>query len=246
MLTGKTAVITGASRGIGKAIALQMAKAGADIAVIYASSDQAAQDTVKEIEQLGRRAKAYRCNVASFDETKATVSEILKDFGRVDILVNNAGITKDGLVLSMSEGNFDAVVDTNLKGAFNMIRHLYGNFLKARGGRIINISSVAGIAGNAGQANYSSAKAGLIGLTKAVARELAGRNVTCNAIAPGFITTDMTGAINKDILEKAIETIPLKRMGEPEDVAQMAVFLAGEGGRYITGEVIKIDGGLCM
>lgn len=246
MLKGKTAVVTGGSRGIGKAIALKMAESGADVAIVYAGNEAAAQETCGLIEQCGVKAKAYRCDVADDAQTKELIGTILGDFGGIDILVNNAGITRDGLILSMKEEDFDTVLDTNLKGAFHMIKHTYRNFMKKRSGRIINITSVSGITGNAGQANYSSAKAGLIGLTKSTAKELAARNVTCNAIAPGFIDTDMTAALPEKVIEAAVDAIPLKRMGSPADIANLAVFLAGDEAGYITGEVIKIDGGLCM
>lgn len=246
MLKGKTVVVTGASRGIGREIALECARCGADVAVIYAGSIDDAHKTVDDIKSLGTNAKSYQCDVRSFEVTKMVVDQIINDFGGVDVLVNNAGITRDSLMLLMSEEDFDIVVDTNLKGAFNMTRHLYPHFIKKRSGRIINITSVSGIMGNAGQANYSSAKAGLIGLTKTVAKELAGRNVTCNAIAPGFIKTDMTEKMNEKVLEAATVQIPMKRMGEPSDIAKMAVYLASENARYITGEVIRIDGGLSM
>ncbi|MBW7573002.1 3-oxoacyl-[acyl-carrier-protein] reductase [Caproiciproducens faecalis] len=246
MLTGKTAVVTGGSRGIGKAIALKLAQEGANVAVLYAGNEAAAQETCSLIEQSGVKAAAYRCDVADDGQTKETVDAILAEFGGIDILVNNAGITRDGLLLSMKEEDFDTVVDTNLKGAFHMIKHTYRHFMKKRSGRIINITSVSGVTGNAGQANYSSAKAGLIGLTKSTAKELAGRNVTCNAIAPGFIDTDMTAALPEKVKEAAVEAIPLKRMGSPADIANLAAFLAGDAAGYITGEVIKIDGGLCM
>ena len=245
MLKGKTAVVTGGSRGIGKAIALKMAREGANVAVLYAGNEAAAQETCSLIEQCGVRAKAYRCDVADDRQTKETVDAILADFGGIDILVNNAGVVRDGLILSMKEEDFDTVVNTNLKGAFHMIKHTYRHFMKKRSGRIINITSVSGITGNAGQANYSSAKAGLIGLTKSTAKELAGRNVTCNAIAPGFIDTDMTAALPEKVKDTAVEAIPLKRMGSPADIANLAAFLAGDEAGYITGEVIKIDGGLC-
>lgn len=195
MLKGKTAVVTGGSRGIGKAIALKMAECGADVAVVYAGNEAAAQETCEQLRKQGVKAEAYRCDISDFAQTEALVKAIMTEFGGIDILVNNAGIVRDSLLLSMPEADFDQVIDTNLKGAFNMIKHTYRNFMKKRGGRIINITSVSGITGNAGQANYSSAKAGLIGLTKSVARELAARNVTCNAIAPGFIETDMTAAL---------------------------------------------------
>ncbi|WP_444659041.1 3-oxoacyl-[acyl-carrier-protein] reductase [Caproiciproducens sp. R2] len=246
MLKGKTAVVTGGSRGIGKAIALKLAQEGADIAILYAGNEAAAQETCSLIGQSGAKAKAYRCDVADDRQTKETVDAILADFGGIDILVNNAGVVRDGLILSMKEEDFDTVIDTNLKGAFHMIKHTYRHFMKKRSGRIINITSVSGVTGNAGQANYSSAKAGLIGLTKSTAKELAGRNVTCNAIAPGFIDTDMTAALADKVREAAIEAIPLKRMGTPGDIAALAAFLAGDEAGYLTGEVIKMDGGLYM
>nr|WP_319489678.1 3-oxoacyl-[acyl-carrier-protein] reductase [uncultured Caproiciproducens sp.] len=246
MLKGKTAVVTGGSRGIGKAIALKMAENGADVAIVYAGNEAAAQETCGLIEQCGVKGKAYRCDVSDDAQTKELIDAILNDFGGIDILVNNAGITRDGLILSMKEEDFDTVLDTNLKGAFHMIKHSYRNFMKKRSGRIINISSISGITGNIGQANYSAAKAGLIGLTKSTAKELAGRNVTCNAIAPGFIDTDMTAALPEKVKESVVAAIPLKRRGSPADIASLAVFLAGDEAGYITGEVIKIDGGLCM
>jgi 3-oxoacyl-[acyl-carrier protein] reductase len=246
MLTGKTAVITGASRGIGRAIALEMARSGADVAAIYASSDQAAQELCREIEALGRRAFCYRCDVADFEAAGRAIGRIEGDLGGVDILVNNAGVTADRLIGQMKPEEFDRVLDVNLKGAFYMIRHTYRGFARKRAGRIINIASVSGIAGNAGQANYAAAKAGLIGLTKTAARELAGRNITVNAIAPGFIDTDMTRKMSPQALERAAAAIPMRRLGRPQDVAHLAVFLAGDFAQYITGEVIRVDGGLCM
>lgn len=246
MLKGKTAIVTGGSRGIGKAIALKLAQEGADVAILYAGNEAAAQETCSLIGQSGVTAKAYRCDVADDRQTKETVDAILADFGGIDILVNNAGVVRDGLILSMKEEDFDTVVNTNLKGAFHMIKYTYRHFMKKRSGRIINITSVSGVTGNAGQANYSSAKAGLIGLTKSTAKELAARNVTCNAIAPGFIDTDMTAALADKVREAAVEAIPLKRMGTPGDIAALAAFLAGDEAGYLTGEVIKMDGGLCM
>ena len=244
MLSGKSAVVTGASRGIGKAVALKLAKEGANIAVIYAGSDDKAEETVREIQAMGRNSKKYKCDVSDFEQSRQTADEIIKDFGKIDILVNNAGITRDKLVLAMAEEDFDKVVDTNLKGAFNMIKHFYKHFAKNRGGKIINVSSVSGLMGNAGQANYSASKAGIIGLTKSVARELAQRNICCNAIAPGFIKTDMTEKIGDD--NAFMSMIPMKRMGSPEEVASLAAFLADDVSNYITGEVIRIDGGLAM
>lgn len=244
MLNGKVAMITGASRGIGEAIALTFAKHGADIAIVYASNDTAAQKVQQACESLGVRAQAYRCDVSDFAACKELVSNIKKDFGKLDILVNNAGITKDGLIATMKEADFDAVMDTNLKGAFHMIRHCTPLFIRAKSGKIINISSVSGLLGNAGQANYSASKAGLIGLTKSVARELAVRNITCNAIAPGFIQTDMIQDIEAG--NPLANSIPLGRLGSAEDVANAALFLASDSANYITGEVLRVDGGLAM
>ncbi|MGN0135553.1 3-oxoacyl-[acyl-carrier-protein] reductase [Anaerotignum sp.] len=241
MLKGKTAVVTGGSRGIGKAICLKFAENGADIAFLYAGNTVKAEETVKELEALGVKAKAYQCNVADADAAAAVVKEIVKDFGGIQILVNNAGITRDKLVPMMKAADFDAVVDTNLKGVFYMIKGVYPLFLKQKSGKIINISSVSGLTGNPGQANYSASKAGVIGLTKSVAKELASRGVCCNAIAPGFIATEMTEALENDTLKEAI---PMKRFGEAEEVAKLALFLASENSDYITGEVIRIDGGL--
>lgn len=244
MLNEKVALITGASRGIGRAIAQKFAKEGAYIAAIYCGSEQKALELKDEIEKNGGKINIYKCDVSNFDECESTVKKVIEDFGGVDILVNNAGITNDKLVLQMGEGDFDSVIGTNLKGAFNMIKHCYRNFMKKKYGKIINISSVAGLIGNAGQANYSSAKAGIIGLTKTAAKELASRNVCCNAIAPGFIKTDMTEAFQENDAVKS--AIPLKRMGSADEVANLAAFLADDVSDYITGEVIRIDGGLAM
>lgn len=246
MLKGQVAVVTGGSRGIGRAIALRMAENGADVAVVYAGNEKAAEETCTLAEKLSVKCRAYRCDVSDFEATKACVDQILKDFGRIDILVNNAGITRDGSVATMKEQDFDDVISINLKGSYNMIRHCCRHFLHKRSGRIINMSSVAGLTGNAGQANYASAKAGLIGLTKTIAKELAGRGITCNAIAPGFIDTDMTQQMNEKARDYVVSEIPMKRAGKPEDVANLAVFLADEGSSYITGEVIRVDGGLCI
>ena len=246
MLKGKTAVITGASRGIGRAIALNMAQNGADIAIIFAGNEDAAGDVKKQAESFGVKAEIYKCNVADFNESKNVCEKIIADFGSVDILVNNAGIVKDNLLLRMSEADFDDVIDVNLKGAFNSIKHLSRWIMKSTSGRIINISSVSGIMGNPGQANYSAAKAGMIGLTKTIAKEFASKKVTCNAIAPGFIDTDMTSSLPQAVKEYADTAIPLKRMGTADEIANVALFLASELSSYITGEVIRVDGGLCM
>jgi len=244
MLKGRVAVVTGGSRGIGKAVAVAMAKNGADVAVIYNGRDAAAAETVKEIQALGVKSKEYKCDVSDFSKSGEAVKQIISDFGSVDILVNNAGITRDKLILQMKEEDFDAVMNVNLKGAFNMIKHVFSPMMKKRSGSIINISSISGLMGNPGQANYSSAKAGMIGLTKTVAKEIASRKVRCNAIAPGFIATDMTEELPEKVKEAAVTSIPMGRMGEPEDIANLAVFLASDLAGYITGEVIKIDGGL--
>lgn len=242
----KVALITGASRGIGRAIALALAKAGYDLALVYAGDRLAAEECLSLVRQAGANAQIYQADVADFEAVKALVQAVQAELGPVYALVNNAGITNDKLVLQMSEHDFSRVLDVNLQGAFNLIRHLYQGFMKQRGGRIINISSVVGLTGNAGQANYSAAKAGLIGLTKSVAKELGARNVTCNAVAPGFIQTDMTQAMQDKAKEGLLSAIPLRRPGQPEEVASLVAFLASEQGAYITGNVIKIDGGLAM
>lgn len=244
MLKSKRALITGASRGIGRAIALSFAKAGADLALVYSSKSDAANEVKKSCEAFGVRAEIYSCDVSNFDACKKLADAVIADFGGVDILVNNAGITSDKLIALMKEDDFDRVIATNLKGTFNMIRHLTPHFMKARSGKIINLSSVVGLMGNAGQANYSASKAGVIGLTKSVARELASRGVTCNALAPGFIVTDMTAGLGSD--HPLINEIPLKRLGSVEDVAKAALFLASPLSDYVTGEVIRVDGGLAI
>lgn len=244
MLKGKVAVVTGGSRGIGAAICKLYATNGADIAFLYAGNTQKAEETQKELEALGVKAKGYQCNVADAEQVATKVKEIVADFGGIHILVNNAGITKDSLIPMMKVENFDSVVDTNLKGAFYMIKQAYPLFLKQKSGKIINISSVSGLMGNAGQSNYSASKAGLIGLTKSVAKELASRGVCCNAIAPGFIATDMTETFTSN--EEIKNAIPMKRFGQAEDVAKLALFLASDASDYITGEVIRIDGGMAM
>lgn len=242
----KTAVITGASRGIGKAIALTLAKEGANIAVVFTGDDENAAVTKEEILALGVKCETYDCNVASFEATKEVCDKIIEEFGGIDILVNNAGIVRDKLVLRMEESDYDAVLAVNLKGVFNMIKHTYSHFMKKRYGRIINTASVVGINGNAGQANYAAAKAGIIGLTKSVAKELAARGVTCNAVAPGYIQTDMTNALSDKVKKQIADAIPAKRLGIAQDVANAVAFLASDDASYITGEVIRVDGGMAM
>lgn len=246
MDNGRTAVITGGSRGIGRAVALKLAENGINVAIVYNGRIESAQDVVNKALELGVDAGCYRCDVADFEASAAICNQIIADFGRVDILVNNAGITKDMLFMRMTESDFDRVIDVNLKGAFNFTRHLSKSIIRSDFGRIINISSVSGLMGNPGQANYSASKAGLIGFTKTVAKELAGRNVTCNAIAPGFIETEMTEHLPESVKGKLDSVVPLKRMGRADEVAFLALFLASEMSGYITGEVIRIDGGMCM
>lgn len=245
-LAGKVALVTGAGRGIGRSIALALAKMGAVVLVNYNGSRERALEVVAEIEKAGGHGEAIGCDVSDYEACGRMAEEIIRKHARLDILVNNAGITKDNLILRMTEAEFDKVLDTNLKGAFNTIRHLSRYFLKQRSGRIINISSVSGVTGNAGQANYSASKAGLIGLTKSVARELAGKGVCVNAVAPGFIETEMTSALTETVREKAIASIPMGRMGSGADVAGLVAFLAGKGSDYITGQVICVDGGMAM
>lgn len=242
MSENKVALITGASRGIGKACAIELAKAGYDIAVSYAGNEEAANQTVKELTDIGVKAKSYKFNVADKEACSKAVEEVLNDFGKLDVLVNNAGITRDGLFMRMNADNWEAVINTNLNSAFYMTNSVIKTMIKQRYGCIINMSSIVGLMGNAGQANYSAAKAGLIGLTKSLAKELGSRNIRVNAIAPGFIQTDMT----KDLdTEKITEHIPLKRLGLPEDIAKTVKFLAVDAS-YITGQVIGVDGGLVI
>ncbi len=246
MLTGKIAFVTGASRGIGAAIAKALAKEGAAVVINYNGSKDKAQAVADEITATGGKAEIYPCSVSDFEACGEMIKALIQKYGRIDILVNNAGITKDGLLMKMSEEDFDAVIDTNLKGAFNTIRHMSRYFLKQKSGKVINISSVSGILGNAGQANYSASKAGVIGLTKSAARELASRGIHVNAIAPGFIATDMTDAMSKDAKAKMTEMIPLNRIGKPEEIADLAVFLASDKADYITGQVFAVDGGMTI
>ncbi|MBE6571381.1 MAG: 3-oxoacyl-[acyl-carrier-protein] reductase [Ruminococcaceae bacterium] len=243
-LKGKTAIITGGSRGIGAGIAEKFAAYGANVAIIYNGNLEKATEVKQKVESFGTKCEIYKCNVASSEECKQTVKNIVADFGGFEILVNNAGITKDNLLVMMEDEEFDAVIDTNLKGCFNMIKACSRNFIKKKYGKIINISSVSGIMGLAGQANYSASKAGVIALTKVTARELGGKNVCCNAIAPGFITTDMTKDL--DSSEEFLKSIPKARLGTPEDVANLAAFLASSMSDYITGETVRVDGGLAI
>lgn len=242
MLQGKTAVVTGAAKGIGKAIALAFAKEGCNIVLNYHSSLD--DETVQEIEACGVTCMPVQGDVSDFAFAADMMKKVKKELGSVDILVNNAGITKDMLLMRMTEEQFDSVIQTNLKGTFNMIRHASSIMLKQRSGAIINMSSVVGVMGNVGQANYAASKAGIIGLTKSTAKELAARGVTCNAIAPGFVETDMTAALSEDLQKQMLETIPFKRYGQVDDIAQAAVFLAKN--TYITGQVLHVDGGMCM
>ena len=244
LLTGKTALVTGATRGIGRAIALRFAAEGADVAFTYRSQHEAAQSLVEEIEALGVKAKAYASDAASFEDAHKVVDDVKATFGRIDVLVNNAGITKDGLMMRMDEAQWDTVIDTNLKSAFNFIHACTPVMARQRCGSIINMSSVVGESGNAGQCNYSASKAGLIGLAKSIAKEMGPRGIRANCIAPGFIETDMTGALPENVKTDWEKQIPLRRAGTPEDVAGVAVFLASDLAGYVTGQVVNCCGGM--
>lgn len=246
MLTGKVALVTGGSRGIGREIALTLAGYGADVIVNYHGSKEKAEAVAAQIGAMGRKAAVMQGSVAEVNACEEMMAAALAEFGRIDILVNNAGITKDNLVAKMSEADFDQVIATNLKGTFNTIKQLYRVFLKQKAGRIINITSVSGVLGNAGQANYAASKAGVIGLTKSMARELAGRNITVNAVAPGYIETEMSGAMSDAAKAATLAQIPLKRLGSPADVAELVAFLASDKAGYITGQVLSVDGGMAM
>jgi len=245
-LQGKNALITGSSRGIGRAIALQLAKRGVNIAVNYAGNEERAEEVVQEIKNLGVHAIKIKANVADEKDVKAMVKEVITTFGNLDILVNNAGITKDNLLMRMKVEEFDQVVETNLKGAFLCTKAVTRQMMKQRDGKIINIASIVGVSGNPGQANYVAAKAGLIGLTKSTAKELATRNIMVNAIAPGFISTDMTDVLTDEQKSAILSSIPLEKLGDPEDVANVVCFLASEDAKYITGQTIHVDGGMVM
>lgn len=243
---GKTAIVTGGSRGLGRAVCLELAAGGANVAFCYAGNGAAARETARAVEALGARVLAVRCDVADAAQVDELVNAALEAFGRIDILVNNAGITRDNLIMRMSEADFDAVVSTNLKGAFLCMKAVSRLMLKQRYGRIVNLSSVVGLRGNAGQVNYAASKAGVIGMTKSLARELASRGVTVNAVAPGFMETDMTAALPESARSAALASIPMNRLGAPEDVARAVGFLASDGAAYITGQVLAVDGGMAM
>lgn len=245
-LVGKVAIVTGASRGIGRAIALCLADAGADVVVNYAGNQSAAEHTVAEIETIGRKAIAMQADVGKAEQAEQLVTTTLAQFGRVDIMINNAGITRDNVIMRMKEEQFDQVIETNLKGVFHCIKAVTRPMMKQRFGRIINISSIVGVTGNAGQANYAAAKAGVIGLTKASAKELASRGITVNGVAPGFITTDMTAILTSEVKEKLLQQIPLQHFGQPEHIAKVVHFLASDAADYMTGQMIHVDGGLHM
>lgn len=242
----RAVLVTGASRGIGRAVAEGLAADGFDLALVYAGNAEAAAEAVAACEAAGATARAYRCDVASADEVKATVGAVLDDFGAVWALVNNAGVTRDGLLVRMKDEDFERVVGVNLTGAFNMTRALTRAFMRQRGGRVVNMSSVVGLMGNAGQANYAASKAGLIGLTKSVARELAPRGVTVNAVAPGFVRTDMTAALPEQVVKRYEGQIPLGRLADPSEVAAVVRFLVSNAAAYVTGEVVRVDGGMAM
>ncbi|CAZ98656.1 3-oxoacyl-[acyl-carrier-protein] reductase [Zobellia galactanivorans] len=244
LLEGKNAIITGASRGIGTGIARVFAENGANVAFTYSSSEAPALELEKELSGLGVKAKAYKSNAASFEAAEQLVAAVLKDFGGIDILINNAGITKDNLLMRMSEADFDSVIEINLKSVFNMTKAVQRTMLKQRKGSIINMSSVVGVKGNAGQANYAASKAGMIGFTKSVALELGSRNIRCNAIAPGFIETEMTAKLDEKVVQGWREGIPLKRGGSPEDIANACLFFASDLSAYVTGQVLNVDGGM--
>jgi len=246
LLKNKTAIVTGGSRGIGRSICIALAKEGANVVTCYAHGADGANETIKLCEEYGVKGLAIQADVANNDDVASMIAKVKEEFGSIDILVNNAGITKDNLILKMNEDDFTQVIDTNLKGAFLCIQNVSKIMLKQRSGRIVNISSVVGVRGNAGQVNYSASKAGLIGMTKSVAKELASRGITVNAVAPGFIETDMTAKLSEAVVEESLKAIPMKCMGNGDDVANLVAFLASDNARYITGQVICVDGGMAM
>lgn len=246
LLENKIAVVTGAGRGIGRGIALALAREGALVVVNYNGSKERAEEVVRTIEEAGGKAAAIQCNISDFEAAKEFFANVVKEYGKIDILVNNAGITKDNLMMKMSEEEFQSVIQTNLAGTFHGVKFVTRPMMKQRQGRIINIASVSGVIGNMGQANYSASKAGVIGLTKAAAKELASRNITVNAVAPGFVATEMTDVLSDSVKEAAVATIPLGRFGEVEDIAETVVFLASDKAKYITGQVICVDGGIAI
>ena len=246
LLENKIAVVTGAGRGIGRGIALALAREGAMVVVNYNGSKERAEEVVRTIEEAGGKAAAIQCNISDFEAAKEFFANVVKEYGKIDILVNNAGITKDNLMMKMSEEEFQSVIQTNLAGTFHGVKFVTRPMMKQRQGRIINIASVSGVIGNMGQANYSASKAGVIGLTKAAAKELASRNITVNAVAPGFVATEMTDVLSESVKEAAVATIPLGRFGEVEDIAETVVFLASDKAKYITGQVICVDGGIAI
>lgn len=246
LLENKIAVVTGAGRGIGRGIALTLAREGAMVVVNYNGSKERAEEVVRTIEEAGGKAAAIQCNISDFEAAKEFFANVVKEYGKIDILVNNAGITKDNLMMKMSEEEFQSVIQTNLAGTFHGVKFVTRPMMKQRQGRIINIASVSGVIGNMGQANYSASKAGVIGLTKAAAKELASRNITVNAVAPGFVATEMTDVLSDSVKEAAVATIPLGRFGEVEDIAETVVFLASDKAKYITGQVICVDGGIAI
>ena len=243
---GKMALVTGGSRGIGRAVCLELARRGADVALCYAGNAQSAQETADACARFGVRTLALQCDVSDAQAVKAMIRTVLAQFGRIDVLINNAGVTRDGFLLMMKEADYDAVLDTNLKGTFLCLRAVVHTMMKQRYGRIVNLSSVTGLRGNAGQANYAASKAGVIGLTKAAARELAGKGVTVNAVAPGFIETDMTAALGEAARSSVLPSIPVGRLGTAQEVARAVAFLASEEAAYITGQVLAVDGGMAM
>lgn len=246
MLKDKVAIVTGGTRGIGRAIALKLADKGVNIVINYRNSDKEAEELKAILEEKGVKVLTVKCDISNFEDSKNLMNKCKEVFGKIDILVNNAGITKDTLIMRMKEEDFNSVIDVNLKGTFNCAKHASAIMLKQRFGKIINMTSVVGIAGNAGQVNYAASKAGVIGLTKSLAKELGSRGITVNAVAPGFINTDMTASLSEKVKEEASKNIPLKRLGDPEDVANLVGFLASDAANYITGQVINVDGGMVM